>query len=60
MDSLVTRIVALGAALLITAAVIVFAEFGGFYVTSTVEVAGRPKPQEYIINLQPPPPHKNP
>ncbi|MGD0192154.1 MAG: hypothetical protein ABSD74_15550 [Rhizomicrobium sp.] len=55
-----TRIVALGAALVITAAVIVFAEFGGLYITNKAEIAGRPKPQEYIINLQPPPAHKVP
>jgi hypothetical protein len=60
MESLVTRIVALGAALVITAAVIVFAEFGGLYITNKAEIAGRPKPQEYIINLQPPPAHKVP
>jgi len=54
MDSWKNRIMALGAALLITAAVFTAAMVGGLYITHKAEIAGRPRPQEYIITLQPP------
>ncbi len=60
MTPLMNRLAALGAALIITAGVIVVAELGGLYVTHRAEVAAKPKPQEYIINLQTPAAHKVP
>jgi hypothetical protein len=58
MQPIMIRLAALGAALMITAAVIVIAEMGGLYVTHRAEVAGRPapKPTEVIINLNTPRP----
>ncbi len=63
MDWLITRLVAVGAALVITVGIVAVTGLAGYYLTNHIRAASpaaSSKPREYVIDLQPAHPHQVP